>query len=278
MPEDSFRQAAYPLFEAGQVDLLEWSFDTGWPVAQLPDWMQGLLQFYGQRGQLLGHGVTFSLLSGRWTDRHQQWLRSLREETARYRYRHISEHYGFMTAGNYQQGAPLPVLKTAETIRLGQDRLRHFAQAAGCPVGLENLAFAFGPRDVLDQGSFLEALLEPVDGFLLLDLHNLYCQSVNFHIPWIELIARYPLRRVRELHLSGGSWFSEDSSRPPLRRDTHDGAVPDELLAMLPVVLEKAAAVEAVIFEQLSHSLQTADSQKQFQADYRKIRAIVHGN
>lgn len=279
MPEDPFRQAAYSLFEAGEVDVLEWSFDMGWSVPRLPEWMEPLLNFYGQRGRLLGHGVTFSLLSGQWTDRHQQWLQSLSEESRRHRYRHISEHYGFMTAGTYQKGAPLPVPKTPETVRLGQDRLRRLAEAAGCSVGLENLAFAFGPNDVLDQGSFLEELLEPVNGFLLLDLHNLYCQSVNFKMPLTELVARYPLHRVRELHLSGGSWFLEGSSadEQPIRRDTHDGAVPEELFAVLPSILKRTPAVEAVIFEQLGDSLESDESKVRFQADYRKIRAIVHG-
>ncbi len=279
MPEDPFRQAAYPLFEAGEVDVLEWSFDMGWAGAPLPEWMEQLLHLYGQRGRLLGHGVSFSLLSGQWTDRHQRWLQLLSEEATRHRYRHISEHYGFMTAGTYQKGAPLPVPKTPDTVRLGQDRLRRLAEAAGCPVGLENLAFAFGAHDVWDQGSFLEELLESVDGFLLLDLHNLYCQSVNFKAPWTELVAQYPLHRVRELHLSGGSWFAgEPSSRyEPIRRDTHDGAVPEELFAMLQSILKRAPAVEAVILEQLGDSLESDESKVRFQADYRKIRAIVHG-
>lgn len=47
-------------------------------------------------------------------------------------------------------------------------------------IGLENLALAFTASDVRDQGQFLDDLLAPFDGFLVLDLHNLYCQLVNF--------------------------------------------------------------------------------------------------
>jgi hypothetical protein len=48
---------------------------------------------------------------------------------------------------------------------------------------LENLALSFSVDDVKHQGEFLEKLVEPVNGFLILDLHNLYCQSHNFDIP-----------------------------------------------------------------------------------------------
>ena len=70
----------------------------------------------------------------------------------------------------------------------------------------QDLAFAFGEDDVRDQGAFLERLLAPVDGFLLLDLHNLYCQMCNCDRNADELLTTYPLHRVRELHVSGGAW------------------------------------------------------------------------
>jgi hypothetical protein len=53
----------------------------------------------------------------------------------------------------------------------GIDRLQQFAEVVKVPVGLENLAFGLGLRDVLEQGIFIDRLLTAIDGFLLLDLH-----------------------------------------------------------------------------------------------------------
>ena len=286
MLEADFRAAILPLLEAGEVDALEWSFDVGWSLDEWPAGVSELLDFYASQGRLLGHGVTFSPLSGAWHDRQQLWLDRLKGEVARRDYAHVSEHFGFMTAGDFHQSAPLPVPRDAATLALGQRRLEALAEAAGVPVGLENLGFAFGPRDVAEQGPFLDELLRPVDGFLLLDLHNLYCQAANFDTPGKHLMESYPLDRVRELHVSGGSW-SESTLEPeagPIRRDTHDDAVPEEVFALLEHALKICPDVRYVTMERLGQTLtegQDADgddtSAERFRQDFRRMRQIVSG-
>ena len=70
MLEDDFLRAAFPLFEAGDVEVLEWSFDVGWPPTRMPDWALPLLQFYSGANNLLGHGVSYSPLSAGTDDQH----------------------------------------------------------------------------------------------------------------------------------------------------------------------------------------------------------------
>ena len=270
---DDFRLAALPLFESDEVDVLEYSFDNGWSGE--PEWLCELVDYYASQNRLLGHGVTFSPLSGAWETRQEEWLVNLKRECQRRSYLHISEHFGFMTAGSFHQSAPLPVPRTEGALRVGIDRLKKLAQTSSVPIGLENLAFAFGPQDVHEQGSFLEQLLAPVDGFLLLDLHNLYCQSANFKVPACELLESYPLERVRELHVSGGSW--SESNGEAFRRDTHDGPVPEEVFELLPVALRRCPNVHAVIFERMGGTIPTDGMQAQMRDDYRRIAAIVRG-
>ena len=200
----------------------------------------------------------------------------MRIEFEHLRYRHLTEHFGFMSAGNFHQGAPLSVPLTETTLRIGRDRLARLAQIANKPVGLENLAFAFGRQDVRDQGRFLAALLRPVDGFLLLDLHNIYCQACNFGQSAEELIGAYPLERVRELHVSGGSW-TESSAEPQrglVRRDTHDEAVPEDVFRLVPYALANCPNVEAVILERLGGTIESEDDAV-LRADFRRLRNIV---
>ena len=274
MLEDSYRRAAYPLFEAGEVEILEWSFDTRWGAQPPPAWAGELLDFYGEAGRLLGHGVTFSALSARWTPRQNWWLENFRRECARRPYFHISEHFGFLSAGSFHDGAPLPVPRTPQSLEIGRDRLQQLAAISTAPIGLENLAFAFGATDVREQGVFLDQLLEPVAGFLLLDLHNLYCQICNFGSTADELMRTYPLHRVRELHVSGGSWSESSVADAPVRRDTHDEAVPDEVFALVAPALALCPNVRAVIFERLGDTLSDEDA-AQFQADFRRLKESV---
>lgn len=284
MPEPAYQRAAAPLLDVGEVDVVEWSFDILWG-GEIPTWLAGVLAEFGPRGDLLGHGVTFSPLSGRWHARQVSWLGQLALECSQHHYRHLTEHFGFMTTDNFHHGAPLPVPLDAHSLRLGRDRLQRLADVSGRPVGLENLAFAFGRRDVEQQGEFLNQLLAPVDGFLLLDLHNIYCQMCNFDIDAKTLLASYPLDRVRELHVSGGSW-SESAAmvahphKPRIRRDTHNDAVPEEVFPLVATALELCPNVEVVIFERLGTTLpdeDTADSRSaaRFRDDYRRLRKTV---
>src|SRR6185369_14928384 len=113
-----------------------------------------LLEAYGSAGRLYGHGVELSLLSADFSDRQRAWLRRLEREMRERRYQHFSEHYGFMTAGRFTNGTPLPVPLTSESIAVGREHYQMLHATLSCPLGLENLAFAFGPRDVEDQPIF----------------------------------------------------------------------------------------------------------------------------
>lgn len=277
LADPGFLLASEPLFAAGIVELVEWSFDTAWNEGiRLPDWLEALLGHYAQAGCLLGHGVGFSLLSGRLQPRQQAWLQRLRQECRRRDYRWISEHLGFMTAGSFHDGTPLPVPCTPATLALGRARLAQLAEHCQRPVGLENLASALCRRDVEAEGDFLAGLLEPVNGFLLLDLHNLFCRAFNFGIRAQELLVRYPLERVRQIHISGGSWWPlHQPDGVPLRRDSHDGPVPEQVFGLLAETLPRCPRLEAVVLERVGGSLETAAQAEELRADFLKMRAVL---
>jgi len=273
MPEPEFAQAALPLVEEGLFDVVEWSFDMGWGSAGAPDWIDALCKDYGDSNSLLGHGVSFSLLAGEWTNHHQTWIDRLTQEVDVRNYRHISEHIGFVGAGRFSFSAPMPMPYHRRVVALGQQRLAALASAAGCQVGVENLATSFGAEDALAQGALVAELIDPVDGFVVLDLHNLWCQTQNVHIPWTELVSTYPLNRVLEVHVSGGSW--DDDHGRSIRRDTHDGSVPNEVIELLATVTPQLPNLQTVIYERLGTSLQRPADHDEFRSDVRCLAQEV---
>ncbi len=277
LPEEDLRDAQLPLFAAGLVEALEWTLDLEFE-ATLPPWVEPLLDHYAAEGALYGHGVHYSPLSAQFEPRQARWLEQLSRAVQRRRYVHVSEHFGFSTVPGLSQGAPLPVPFVPGAVRIGQQRLRALQQAAGgLPVGLENLALAMSCDDVWVHGEFLEQLLAPGDGFLLLDLHNLYCQAQNFDIPAEQLVLAMPLGRVRELHVSGGSWSTVTTAAGPrpFRRDTHDGDIPEPLFALLAFALPHCPRLEAVFVERLGGTLTSADEVERYRAQYRRVHALV---
>lgn len=268
MDHPDFAATCLPLLEEGLVEAIEWSIDTAWEPSQAT---AAILDHFAERDALYGHGVTLSTLSATWTPRQDAWIRRVQAEVARRPYRHISEHLGFITAGDWVDGAPLPMPRLPQVVEAGRRSVARLGRATGGPVGLENLALALSADDVRDEGDLLEAILAPTDGFIVLDLHNLWCRAVNFDQPLPLLLERYPAERVREVHLSGGSWDGT------FRRDTHDGAVPDEVFAALPDALHRFANVEVVVLEQLPGALGTPEQRDAFEADFRRLRQVLHG-
>lgn len=274
MPEPEYLTATLPLFEAGHVDCIEWSFDMSWRPG-LPDWLAGLIADYEAADRLSGHGVSLSPLSSH--PRQDAWFERFGQDVTNHRFTHVSEHFGFMAAGDYRLGPPLPLPMTTETLGIGRKHLERLAALTDGPVGLENLAFAFGTKDVWTQGDFLESLLASVDGFLVLDVHNLWCQIVNFDLDVHELLATYPVDRVRECHVSGGSWSeisSSDDTTRTIRRDTHDDAVPEEVFALLGTVLDACPKVETVIVERIGSTLASPEAAASFRDDFARVRQI----
>ena len=274
--DSNILKAALPLFEKGEVEAIEWSFDALFRFQDIPNWFTDLIMAFATEQRLIGHGVFFSIFSGKWKAEQEQWLAHLSEVARQFSFQHITEHFGFMTGENFHAGAPMSIPINTQTLSIGRDRLQRIYEACHCPVGQENLAFAYSLEDVKQQGHFLEELLRPINGFIILDLHNLYCQLYNFNIDFQSLIQSYPLNRVREIHISGGSW--EGSTLTPtkrVRRDTHDDAVPEAVFQLLAQTIPLCPNLNYVVLEQIGTGLQSQESQLQYQHDFRKMQTIV---
>lgn len=276
LPADDLRVAQAPLFAAGLVEALEWTIDAEMD-RRLPTWVEPLLDHYASAGALYAHGVQFSPLSAVLAPRQHRWLELARRALGKRQYQHLGEHFGFTTVPGFARSAPLPMPFVPPVVALGQSRLALLQHELGLPIGLENLALALSRDDATLHGAFLDQLLEPVNGFLLLDLHNVHCQAYNFGLAARDLVSAMPLERVRELHVSGGSWAAVDTPEGarPFRRDTHDGAIPEEVFALLAWTIPRCAGLEVVFVERLPGSVATSEDVARYQDDYRRVMAIT---
>ncbi|HTJ83679.1 MAG TPA: DUF692 family protein, partial [Polyangiaceae bacterium] len=276
LPTDDVRAANEPLFDEGLVDAVEWSVDFGFD-GPLPDWLERRLTEYSERDALFAHGVELSPLSVDWAPEQEAWLASLERACRTRRYRHLTEHYGFMTAEGFVRGTPLPLPPSRSALALAARRFEELRSASGLAIGVENLAFAFSRDDAIQQASFVRSWLDATGGFLLLDVHNLLCQLENFGLHTAELLSIYPLDRVREIHVAGGAVTHPrvDPDRRPFRRDSHDESVPPSAFELLAHVLPRCPALEVVILERSDHSLFGREEAERHRADFRELVELV---
>lgn len=198
------------------------------------------------------HGVELSIGSAHgWNDAYLRMLDRFQKEWS---FVWHSEHLGFQTiAGDddstLEIGVPLPMPATVEAVELVSARSATIQERYGVPFLLENPAHYFRelPTDpeIGNESGFLQALTKNSGCYLLLDLHNLYCNAVNHHFDAQEVVRKMPLDRVIEIHVAGGSW------RDGFWMDAHDGRVPEPVWKLLECVLPIAPNVAGVVFELL---------------------------
>jgi D-arabinose 1-dehydrogenase-like Zn-dependent alcohol dehydrogenase/uncharacterized protein (UPF0276 family) len=277
LPAEDVRVATAPLFDAGVVDAVEWSLDFGFGEDGIAPWIARILDDYEARGAVFAHGVELSPMSALLLPHQEAWLAEARSAFERRKFRHLTEHYGFMTAGDIVRGTPLPLPPSTAALKIAIERVGRLQEIARGPVGIENLAMAFGREDALAQADLVRELCDRTGAFLLLDVHNLFCQAFNFDLDPLALAERYGLDRVREIHVAGGgaTYPSADPSRP-FRRDSHDHDVPEPAFALLAALLPRTANLEVVILERSDRSLFSELEGERYRADFGRMRSLVH--
>lgn len=76
-----------------------------------------------------------------------------------------------------------------------------------------------------------------------LDLHRIYCNSLNHRLDPFELIDRVPLHRILQIRIAGAAW------RDGFWSVEHNGPVPPPLWRLLEYTLRRAPNVAGVVFE-----------------------------
>jgi uncharacterized protein (UPF0276 family) len=203
------------------------------------------------------HGVGLSIGSVDPVD--TEYLRELRALRARTGAAWISDHIAW-TGNSGKYGHDLyPVPFTEECLRHIARRVHQVQDFLEAPLVLENpstyLQFA---GSTLSEPEFISALLEETGAALLLDVNNVYVNSINHAFDARAYLRALPMERVAQMHLAGHSVVT---ARGPHGQDathlidTHAGPVAPEVWALFeeavrlgaraPVLLEWDAEIPA---------------------------------
>ncbi len=192
------------------------------------------LRALSERLPLLCHGLSLNL--GGFAPLDIELLKAIKGFLEQHGVRGYSEHLSACADhGQLYDLMPLPfseesVLRIAERVRIVQDVLER-------PLIIENVsAYAQLPGE-LDEAAFVSAVLEQADCQLLLDVNNVFVNSINFNFDAAAYIAAMPSARIAYLHVAGHYDQTSD-----LKIDTHGAPVIDPVWALL----EQAYAAHGV--------------------------------
>ena len=205
----------------------------------------------GRRGRLLReytasvpfvcHGLSLSI--GGPSPLDETFLRRLRRFLDRHDIRCYSEHLSYCTDdGHLYDLMPIPF--TEEAVGYVASRVRRVQDILERRIALENVSYYAAPGAELSELEFVSAVLEEADCDLLLDVNNIYVNSVNHRYDAVEFLRSLPGERIAYAHIAGHYRESED-----LIVDTHGADVTPtvwdllerayEVFGVFPTLLER---------------------------------------
>ena len=171
-------------------------------------------------------------------------LERLRETIAYFASPWASDHLSFNQTADFATGFFLPPRQTLRGLETVTASILALQAALPVPIAVETGVSYLRPLpDELPDGDFVGRVVEAADCGLLLDLHNVYCNSVNGRQPLDEYLYQLPLERVWEIHLAGGM------ERDGFWLDAHSGAIPDALYAVAEELMPRLTNLKAIVFE-----------------------------
>lgn len=187
------------------------------------------LKRYTADRAVIGHGIGLSLPSAVPLD--EELLDEVASSHRELSYRWYSEHLSMFlvpnrSVPNAQAGMGLPVVLDDETLALVGGKVKQLQEAIGSRILLENpTVFSAIPEPDMSEPAFFNQLHCETGCGMLLDLHNLYANTINLGISAPEYLAELNPEIVFEIHLAGGDMLKG------FHTDSHSRPTPDTVWA-----------------------------------------------
>lgn len=196
---------------------------------------------YTERFPFVCHGLSLSI--GSPAPLNTDLLHGIKNLMREHGIRYYSEHLSYCSdQGQLYDLLPIPF--TEEAVDYVAERIARAQDILGQRIAIENSSYYFAPQQEMSESEFINAVIRKADCALLLDVNNIYVNSINHRYDPYEFLASLPGERTAYIHIAGHYNEADD-----LRVDTHGMAVIDpvwqllektyELFGVKPTLLER---------------------------------------
>lgn len=180
------------------------------------------------------HGLSLSIGSPEPLD--IEFIKSLKVFFDQHNIKMFSEHLSYCSGQGHMYDL-MPIPFTKEAIAHVVPRIKQVQDILERPVAMENVSYYGAPGQELTELEFTTEILEQADCKLLLDVNNIYVNSINHGYDANTFLAGLPTKRIAYGHVAGHYNEAND-----LIVDTHGSDVIDPVWELL----DKAYKVHGV--------------------------------
>lgn len=181
--------------------------------------------YFTERVPFVCHGLSLSI--GGPAPLDMTFVRKLRQFIDQLQVRVYSEHLSYCSDdGHLYDLMPIPF--TEDAVRYVAGRIRQVQDMLGRRMAIENVSYYAAPGAELSEIEFINAVLTEADCDLLLDVNNIYVNSINHGYDAVEFLKALPGERIAYGHIAGHYQEAQD-----LLIDTHGASVITDVWALL---------------------------------------------
>lgn len=180
---------------------------------------------YSEKFPFVLHGLSLSIGSPSPLD--WQLLKNIKAFMAEHQIDCYTEHLSYCSdSGHLYDLMPIPF--TSAAVNYVVDRISQIQDFLGQRIAMENVSYYAAPQQEMSELDFTCAVLEKADCNLLLDVNNIYVNSINHGYDAQTFLQGLPGERIVYGHIAGHYDEAAD-----LRVDTHGADVIDPVWGLL---------------------------------------------
>lgn len=183
-----------------------------------------------ERFPFLIHGLSLSIGSPSPLD--EELVKSIKIFMKEYNIAYYSEHLSYCSDDGHLYDL-LPIPFTEEAVYYTANRIKRVQDILEQRIAMENASYYVDVGQELTELEFLKAVIEEADCDMLLDVNNIYVNSVNHRYDAKAFLKALPGERIAYGHIAGHYDEAED-----LIVDTHGADVIDPVWELLDVAYE----------------------------------------
>ena len=213
-----------PLAEAGDaaVDFLEVAPENWLGVGGA---LGRQFRTFSERYPMVLHGLSLNL--GGPAPLDETFLYRLKRFIREHQVPLYSEHLSYCAdEGHLYDLMPIPF--TEEAIHYVAARIRRVQDILEQRIAIENVSYYAAPGQEMSEIDFINAVLNEADCDLLLDVNNIYVNSINHGYNADEFLKALPAQRIAYIHVAGHYVEEED-----FLIDTHGAPINDPVWQLL---------------------------------------------